>query len=65
MNVPPEKVIKFFEVAKSMFAVSQTKKDFEGHKKDYEGQIVIGNKDPNRGAVYFKVLAHQDSIYCL
>jgi predicted nicotinamide N-methyase len=59
MNVPPEKVIKFFEVAKSMFGLSAVSE----FKKDYEGQIGIGNKDPNRGAVYVKVLAHQDSIY--
>jgi hypothetical protein len=57
MNVPPEKVIKFFEVAKSMFAASETKKDYEGHS----GR---GNKDNNREAVYVKVLAYQDSVYC-
>jgi hypothetical protein len=53
MNVPPEKVIKFFEVANAMFGLS-TVSEF---KKDDEGQTGNENKDPNRG--YVKLLAYQ------
>eukprot|EP00980_Cylindrotheca_fusiformis_P003983 scaffold874_cov126-Cylindrotheca_fusiformis.AAC.16 len=58
LNVSPEKVLEFFQVATSQYRL----KVVSEFKKEYEGQLGIGDDDPNRGAVYIKVLAHEDSI---
>lgn len=60
MNVPPEKVTNFFELAKSVYGLVAV----SAFKKEYDGQQGIGNRDPSRGAVYVKVLAKKHSIYC-
>lgn len=60
MNVPPEQVTEFFRKAETQYAFAVVSE----FKEDYEGQSGIGSNDHNRGAVYVKVLAHQDSKYC-
>ena len=59
MNVPPERVLDFFDLASSKFGLEVVSE----LKKEYDGQRGIGDKDKNRGVVYIKVLAHKDTIY--
>lgn len=59
MNVPPARVMGFFELAEKDFELKVTSE----FQQAYDGQEGIGNHDPNRGAVYIKVLAHKDSDY--
>ena len=60
MNVPPAQVLKFFDQATVEFDL----KIVSEFTQEYPGQLGIGNQEPMRGAVYVKVLAHIDSIYC-
>lgn len=60
MNVPPAQVLKFFDQATAEFDL----KIVSEFTQKYPGQLGIGNQEPVRGAVYVKVLAHVDSIYC-
>lgn len=60
MNVPPEQVLDFFLLAQSEYGfviITELQQAFDGQKG-------IASKDPNRGVVYLKVLAHRDSHYC-
>ncbi|CAJ1961269.1 unnamed protein product [Cylindrotheca closterium] len=59
MNVPPHKVMQFFDLAEKEFELKITCE----FQQDYNGQEGIGNHDPKRGAVYIKVLAHKNSDF--
>lgn len=59
LNVPPAKVVEFFALAEKEFDFRVTSE----FKQEYNGQEGIGNHDPNRGAVYIKVLAHKESDF--
>jgi predicted nicotinamide N-methyase len=59
MNVPPEQVLDFFDIASSKFGLEVVSE----LKQEYDGQRGIGDKDKSRGVVYIKVLAYKDSIY--
>ena len=59
-NVPKSQTLNFFEVAKNEFGLHIVSEI----TNNYDGQRGIGSTDAERGVVYVKVLAFENSVYC-